>query len=435
MTRNVLILGAAGRDFHNFLVFYKNNPNYHVVGFTATQIPGIDNKRFPASLAGGKYPTGIPIYPEKELEDIVRKHHVDECSFAYSDVSHQYVMNKASEVQAAGATFVLLGPQDTMIKSKKPVISVCAVRTGSGKSQTSRSIVEYYLKKGEKIVAIRHPMPYGDLAKQAVQRFEHYDDFEKHDCTIEEREEYERYIEKGMVIFAGVDYQAILEEAEKEADIILWDGGNNDWSFYTPDLNIVVADPHRAGHELSYYPGETNFRMADVLIINKIDSASKEQVEIVEKNARKVNPHVHIIKAKSDLSFSNPELVRGKKVLVVEDGPTTTHGGMPFGAGTVAAKKLGCILVDPRPHAVGSIQKIFEKFPHLKEILPAMGYGTKQVRELEQTINDTPCDAVVSGTPINLKKLLNVNKPIFDVAYELDAESVQKLCAFLAKVR
>ncbi|MFH0955481.1 MAG: cyclic 2,3-diphosphoglycerate synthase [Candidatus Micrarchaeota archaeon] len=425
--RNVLILGAAGRDFHNFLVYYKNNPNYNVVGFTATQIPGIDDKKFPSELSGKNYPDGIPIFSEKELSTLIPKLKVDECVFAYSDVSHEFVMHMASQVEAAGASFTLLGPNDTMIKSTKPVISVCAVRTGCGKSQVSQKIVEYFSKKGKKIVAIRHPMPYGDLAKQAVQRFAKYEDFDKHKCTIEEREEYERYVEKGLVIYAGVDYAGILKEAEKEADIILWDGGNNDMPFYKSNLQIVVADPHRNGHELLYHPGETNFRMADIIIINKVDSASLEQVLTVEENAKKVNPKAAIIKSQSVVSVEKPEQLKGKKVLVVEDGPTTTHGGMPFGAGMIMAKKLGCIPVDCHPYAVGSIKETFQKFSHLKNILPAMGYSNQQVHELEETINKTPCDAVLSGTPFNLKKLLKVNKPVFDVHYTIDPESAQQL--------
>jgi predicted GTPase len=433
--RYVLILGAAGRDFHNFLVFYKSNPFYRVAGFTATQIPGIDHKTFPAELAGPSYPNGIPIFPENELEKLVPKLNVDECALSYSDLSHETVMHIASRVQAIGASFTLLGPKDTMLKSRKPVISVCAVRTGSGKSQTSRAIVDFFLKKGIRIVAVRHPMPYGNLAKQAVQRFATYADFEKHECTIEEREEYERYIEKGMIIYAGVDYEAILRQAEKEADIILWDGGNNDFSFYKPDLQIVVADPHRAGHELLYYPGETNFRMADILIINKTDSASPQNVQIVEENCKKVNPKAVIIKAKSVLSYSHPELARGKKVLVIEDGPTTTHGGMPFGAGTVAAQQLNAQPIDPKLFAVGSIKKTFEKFPHLQKILPAMGYSPEQIRELEQTINNTPCEAVISGTPINIQKLLKVNKPVIDIFYELDENSQKQLFSQLSKIK
>lgn len=433
--RRVLILGAAGRDFHNFLVYYKKNPYYHVVGFTAAQIPGIANRRFPAKLAGRFYPSGIPIFLEEKLSPLIQKHRIDECIFSYSDVSHEFVMHMASRVQAAGASFRLLGPNDTMLKSKKPVVSVCAVRTGSGKSQTSRKIAEFFLRKHLRVVAIRHPMPYGDLARESVQRFAKYADFEKHHCTIEEREEYERYVEKEITVYAGVDYEKILRKAEQEADVILWDGGNNDFSFYKPDLQIVVADPHRPGHELSYFPGETNFRMADIIIINKVDSAPKKQVEIVEQNARKVNPKAKIIKAKSVVSIQNSELVKNKKVLVVEDGPTTTHGGMAFGAGTVAAKKLNCRIVSAKKFAVGSIRNIFEKFPHLQNILPAMGYSPRQIRELEQTINRTPCDAVISGTPINLKKLLNVNKPVFDVYYELDSNSTHQLESFLSKLK
>lgn len=433
--RNVLILGAAGRDFHNFLAFYKKNPYYHVVGFTATQIPGIEQRKFPAHLAGRRYPRGIPIFPEHQLEKLIQKLRVQDCVFSYSDVPHEYVMHLASRCQAAGASFRLLGPNDTMLKSKKPVVSVCAVRTGSGKSQTSRKIAEYFLEKGVRVVAIRHPMPYGNLERQRVERFASYKDFAKYNCTIEEREEYERYIEKGIVVYAGVDYEAILRRAEKEADIILWDGGNNDFSFYKPDLQIVVTDPHRAGHELLYYPGETNFRMADILIINKVDSASPKNVKIIEANAATFNPKALIIKAKSILSYSNPDLVAGKRVLVVEDGPTTTHGGMAFGAGTVVAQRLHCKIVNPKPFAVGSIKKVFEKFPHLKNILPAMGYSRQQILELEQTINRTPCQAVISGTPINLRKLVKVKKPVLDVYYELDPVSSKRLFSLLSKLK
>ncbi len=435
MPKNVLILGAAGRDFHNFLAYYKKRADCRVVGFTATQIPGIANRKFPAKLAGKKYSKGIPIFAEQDLEKLIKKFRVNECSFAYSDVSHEYVMHLASRCQAAGASFVLLGPNDTMLFSSKPVISVCAVRTGSGKSQVSRKIAELLKLQGQRVVAIRHPMPYGNLERQRVERFASYKDFAKYNCTIEEREEYERYIEKGIVVYAGVDYEAILRRAEKEADIILWDGGNNDFSFYKPDLQIVVTDPHRAGHELLYYPGETNFRMADILIINKVDSASPKNVKTIEANAAQFNPKALIIKAKSILSYSNPDLVAVKRVLVVEDGPTTTHGGMPFGAGTIAAKRLKCRIVNPKPFAVGSIKKVFEKFPHLKNILPAMGYSRQQIAELEQTINRTPCDAVISGTPINLRKLVKVKKPLLDVYYELDESSSKCLFSLLSKIK
>lgn len=431
--KKILILGAAGRDFHNFLAYYKKRIDCRVVGFTATQIPGIANRKFPAKLAGKKYPSGIPIFAEQHLEKLIQKLKVDECSFAYSDVSHEYVMHLASRCQAAGASFVLLGPNDTMLKSKKPVLSVCAVRTGSGKSQVSRKLAEYFNSKGIRMVAIRHPMPYGNLERQAVERFAKYSDFKKFRCTIEEREEYERYVELGIVVYAGVDYEKILWRAEKEADVILWDGGNNDFSFYHSDFKIVIADPHRAGHELAYYPGETNFRMADVIVINKCDSASKKNIELIEQHAKMANPKAKIIRAKSDLFVKREELLRNKRVLVVEDGPTTTHGGMGFGAGYLMAKRLGCKIMNPKVRAVGSIKKIFQKFSHLKFVLPAMGYSKQQIRELEQTINRTPCDAVVSGTPINLGRLLKVKKPLFDVHYEMDNQSAKKLEALLKK--
>lgn len=431
MTRNVLILGAAGRDFHNYLTYYKNNPSFHVKCFTATQIPGIENKTFPSVLAGKKYPHGIPILSENRLEQWIQKFRIDECAFSYSDVSHEYVMHLASRVQAAGASFVLLGPNETQLKSKKPVISVCAVRTGSGKSQTTRAIAEYFLSCGKRIVVIRHPMPYGNLAKQAVQRFSKYADFEKNGCTIEEREEYEKYVEKGIIVYAGVDYAAILKKAEQEADIILWDGGNNDFSFYKPDFSIVVADPHRSGHELQYYPGETNFRSADLILINKCDSATEAQIRTIEQNAKQTNPRAKILRAKSELSVENASLAKGKKALVIEDGPTTTHGGMAFGAGFLMARKLGCTIVSPRLFAVGTIQKTFEKFPHLQKILPAMGYNAKQLHELEQTIDRVPCEVVISGTPIDLKKLIAVPKPVFSVRYELDRKTQQKIFSLL----
>lgn len=431
--RNILILGAAGRDFHNFLVRYKNDKNCRVVGFTATQIPGIGNKPFPAVLAGKNYPKGIRIYPEEKLEELIAKLKVDECVFSYSDVSHEYVMHLASRALACGASFSLLGPKDTMLKSKKPVISVCAVRTGSGKSQTSRALCELFARIGVKVAVVRHPMPYKDLARQAVQRFSSYNDFGKADCTIEEREEYERYVEEGIAVYAGVDYEKILRRAEAEADLILWDGGNNDFAFFKPDLQIVVADPHRAGHELLYHPGEANFRMADIILINKTDSAPRRNVKLVEKNAKKVNPKAKIIRAKSVISVQDSEKVGGKSVIVVEDGPTTTHGGMAFGAGTLAAKRLGCKIIDPKPFAVGSIRKAFQKFPHLKMILPAMGYSKRQISELERTINRAKCSAVMDGTPINLKKLLKVNKPVFDARYELDDSSRKKIFEIIGK--
>lgn len=416
----VIIMGAGGRDFHNFNVVYRNNPNYKVVAFTATQIPNIAGRKYPKELAGKLYPTGIPIYDEKELPELIKKFKADVCVLAYSDLSDEYVMHRASVVNAAGADFEFLGPKKTMLKSKKPVISVTAVRTGSGKSQISRKICEIMLKRGYKIVAIRHPMPYDpDLRIQVCERFETYKDLKKYKCTIEEHEEYEPYIERGMIVYAGVDYEKILRAAEKEADVILWDGGNNDFSFYKPDLNIVVADPHRAGHEISYYPGEINVRMADVIIINKENTAKKESIELVRKNVKEINPNAVIVDANSPFTVEKPELIKGTRVLVVEDGPTVTHGGMSYGAGYFAAKKLNAKIIEPKLYAVGSIKKVFEKFPQLKEILPAMGYGTKQIKELEETINNAKCDVVVSGTPINLNKILKSNKPIVRVRYEL----------------
>jgi len=419
--KKVFIMGAAGRDFHNFNTYFRDNPNFQVMAFTASQIPDIDGRKYPSSLAGKLYPDGIPIYAEEELEALIKKHGATKVYFSYSDVSHEYVMHKASQVQAAGASFVLLGPVDTMVKSKKPVVSVCAVRTGSGKSQTSRKAALILKKKGRRVAVVRHPMPYGDLAKQRVQRFATYEDMAKHECTIEEREEYEPHVKHGIIVYAGVDYEAILREAEKEADVILWDGGNNDVPFYTPDLEIVVVDPHRAGHELLYYPGETNFRRADVLIINKLDTAAKENVEKVIENIKAVNPAATVIRAKSPISVQNGGEITGKRVLVIEDGPTVTHGGMAFGAGIVAASKYGAAeVVDPRPFAVGSIKKTFEKYRHLDKVLPAMGYGESQVKELAETINGIDCDLIISGTPIDLNRLIKTRRPMLPVGYELE---------------
>lgn len=430
----VIIMGAAGRDFHNFNVFFRHNPDYKVVAFTAYQIPNISDRKYPPELAGELYPNGVPIYPEEDLLKLIKKYNIDQVVFSYSDVSHEYVMHRASIVNAAGAGFVLLGAKQTMIKSKKPVISVCAVRTGSGKSQVSRKVVRYLRNKGLKAAAIRHPMPYGVLVRQAVQRFADYKDFIKYNCTIEEREEYEPYIEQGLVVFAGVDYEKILRLAEKEADIIIWDGGNNDTSFYTPDLHIVVVDPHRPGHELKYYPGETNFRMADVLVVNKINTAESKNIKTVMENIRKVNPQAAVIKSNSVISADNANLIKDKRVLVVEDGPTVTHGGMSYGAGFLAAKKYKAkAIINPRSFAVGSIKKIFEAFPHLKNVLPAMGYGKEQVKELEQTINKSDCEAVVVGTPINLAKLLKVNKPMVRVTYDIEEIGHPKLDDILEK--
>lgn len=419
--KKVIIMGAAGRDFHNFNVFFRDNRDYKVVAFTATQIPDIEGRKYPAALAGKLYPKGIPIYSEADLTELIKAFRVDEVHFAYSDVSHEYVMNKASQVLAAGANFVLLGPDDTMIKSRKPVVSVCAVRTGSGKSQTTRKVALTLKAKGRRVVVIRHPMPYGDLVKQAVQRFATYEDLDRHECTIEEREEYEPHIDNGIVVYAGVDYGAILKQAEKEADVILWDGGNNDFSFYRSDLEIVVVDPHRAGHELSYHPGETNFRRADVYVVNKVDTADPEKVQQVLNNIKKINPSAKVIKANSPIFVEDGSQITGKKVLVIEDGPTLTHGGMRYGAGIVAAQKYQAAeIIDPRPFAVGSIKKTFEKYNHLDKVLPAMGYGDKQMKELAATIDRISCDLVVSATPIDLNRVIKVNKPLLRVRYELE---------------
>ncbi|MCE4607952.1 MAG: cyclic 2,3-diphosphoglycerate synthase [Caldisphaeraceae archaeon] len=417
---SVIIMGAAGRDFHNFNVFFRDNPNYKVVAFTATQIPDISGRRYPPELAGKLYPKGIPIYDEKDLPKLIKKYKVDICVLAYSDLLYDYVMHRASIVNASGADFMLMGTGSTMVKSKKPVIAVTAVRTGCGKSQTSRKIVEILKKKGVRAVAIRHPMPYGDLSKMVVQRFASYKDMDKADCTIEEREEYEPYIDNDLVVYAGVDYEKILKSAEAEADLILWDGGNNDFSFYKADLYITVVDPLRPGHEVSYYPGEVNVRLADIVIINKENSATREQIKTVEENVRRVNPKAKIIHANSKLILDGNTRLKGKRVIVVEDGPTTTHGGMGFGAGYVAAKRAGCRIVDPRQYAVGSIKKTFEKYNHLKEVLPAMGYSKNQIKELERTINKADCDLVISGTPIDLRRVLKVNKQIVRVRYDLE---------------
>ncbi len=437
-TKNVLIMGAAGRDFHNFNVFFRDNADYNVVAFTATQIPNIDGRVYPAELAGKLYPNGIKIYEECKLEELIKEFKVDEVVFAYSDVPFNYVMTKASIVNAAGISFRLLGGKETMVKSTKPVIAVLAVRTGCGKSQTSRKLVKLLTAAGKKVVAIRHPMPYGDLVAQKVQRFATLEDLKLHKCTIEEIEEYEPHIALGGIIYAGVDYEAILREAEKEADIILWDGGNNDMSFYEADVTFTVVDPHRPGHEMCYYPGNTSMRMADAVVINKIDSASPENILTVRRNVQAVNPKAIIIEAASPIVVDNPEIIRGKRVLVVEDGPTLTHGEMKFGAGTVAAEKLGASeLVDPRPYTVGTITETFIKYPKIGVLLPAMGYGDDQMRDLEETINNTDCDSVVIGTPIDLGRILKINKPSTRVNYELQEigndtlESVLKLKGIL----
>jgi predicted GTPase len=419
--KNIIIMGAAGRDFHNFNVYFRDNENFQVQAFTAAQIPDIEDRKYPSQLAGRLYPAGIPIYAEKDLKHLIKDMNVHEVCFSYSDVPHEYVMHKASEVQAAGASFNLLGPQESMIEAHVPVLSVCAVRTGCGKSQTTRRITQILKDKGRRVIVIRHPMPYGDLNKQKVQRFETYEDMIEQECTIEEMEEYEPHIQNGIVVYAGVDYGSVLEEAEKEAEIILWDGGNNDTPFYHAQLEIVVVDPHRPGHELSYYPGETNFRRADVLIINKMDTAKKENIEKVTENIRQHNPTAAVVRAKSPITVSEGSLIEGKKVLVVEDGPTLTHGGMAYGAGIVAAEKYGAAeIINPRPFAVGSLKETFQKHPHLDRVLPAMGYGKGQVSELTQTIEGVECDLVISATPINLGRLIKTNKKILRVTYELE---------------
>ncbi len=417
---NVLIMGAAGRDFHNFNVVYRNDDTVNVVAFTATQIPDIEGRIYPPELAGPLYPEGIKIYDEADLETLITDLDVNEVVFSYSDIAHEDVMHKASRVIATGAHFKLLGSKQTMVKSTKPVIGIGAVRTGCGKSQTTRKVAEILKAAGKKVAAIRHPMPYGDLAKQKVQRFASLDDLVKHECTIEEMEEYEPHINSGTIIYAGVDYEAILREAEKEADVILWDGGNNDMSFYETDLYIVVVDPHRPGHELAYYPGETNLLMADVVVINKIDSADAEDIDEVRWNVREANPAARIIEAASPITVENPELIYGKKALVVEDGPTLTHGEMQYGAGMVAAEKYGAAdVVDPRPFTVGTITQTFEKYPDIGELLPAMGYGGQQVKDLEETIARTDCEVVIIGTPIDLRRVVDIKQPSVRVTYDL----------------
>ncbi|MGI6731663.1 MAG: cyclic 2,3-diphosphoglycerate synthase [Anaerovoracaceae bacterium] len=421
--KNIIIIGAAGRDFHNFNTYYRNNELYNVVAFTAAQIPDIDNRKYPAELAGELYPQGIPIYSQDKLPELIKELKVEECVFAYSDIKYNDVMSISAIVNAAGADFTLLGPKNTSLKSTKPVISVCAVRTGSGKSQTSRKIIELLMDSGLKVIAVRHPMPYGDLVAQRVQRFATVEDLKKHQCTIEEMEEYEPHVVRGNVIYAGVDYEDILRAAETDpdgCDVILWDGGNNDFSFYEADLSVTVVDPHRPGHELSYYPGEVSLRVADVAVINKIDSAKPEAIATVEKNIEMVNPTAKIIKAESEITVDNPDVIKGKRVLVVEDGPTLTHGEMKMGAGTVAAERFGAKeLVDPRPYTVGKLKDTFNIYPNIGTLLPAMGYGEQQLKDLEETINNTECDAVIIGTPIDLTRIININKPSTRVHYEL----------------
>ena len=421
MTRErVIIMGAAGRDFHNFNVVFRNDPRYEVVAFTATQIPNIEGRQYPPELAGPLYPDGIPIVPEDDLERLIQEQAVDTVVFAYSDVSHEYVMHRASRALAAGADFLLLGPERTMLKAAKPVIAVCAARTGSGKSQTTRYVSDLLRQMGYRVAVIRHPMPYGNLNEQVAQRFATYEDLDRYHCTIEEREEYEPHLDRGNVVFAGVDYGRILEMAQEEADVILWDGGNNDLPFYRPDLHIVVVDPLRAGHEMRYHPGEANVRMADVIVINKVDSASADAVRQVRENVRRLNPNATVVEAASPIFVEDPQAIRGKRVLVIEDGPTLTHGEMPYGAGVVAAQKFGAReLVDPRPYAVGSIQATFQKYPHIGPLLPAMGYGKKQIAELEATINATPCDLVLVATPIDIRRVAAIQHPTDRVRYEL----------------
>ncbi len=419
MIEKVIIMGAAGRDFHNFNIYFRDNPRYKVVAITATQIPDIEGRLYPPELSGKLYPDGVPIYEEDKLSDLIEEHKVDLVAFSYSDVSHNEVMHKASVVMAGGADFMLIGATYTMIRSQKPVVTVCAVRTGCGKSQTTRQVCKILRDEGKKVVAIRHPMPYGDLTKQVVQRFSSYEDFEKHNCTIEEREEYEPHVAQGTVVYAGVDYGQILKEAEKEADVIVWDGGNNDTPFFYPDVHIVLFDPHRAGHELLYYPGETNLNMADIAVINKVDSAESDKIDQVRKNIEEHAPKAEIILAESAVLVDDPNQIRGKRVLVVEDGPTLTHGEMKFGAGVVAAQRHGAAeIVDPRPFITGTIKETFESYPDIGAVLPAMGYGEVQTRDLEQTINNTDCDLVLFATPIDLPKLISINKPNLRVRYE-----------------
>jgi len=435
LVRKVIIMGAAGRDFHDFNVYWRDNPDYEVVCFTATQIPDIEGRTYPPTLSGPRYPKGIPIYAEEELPELIRKHDVDLCTLAYSDLPHEAVMHKASLVMACGANFHLLGYRATMLASRKPVIAICAVRTGCGKSQTARAVVKILKSLGKKVAAIRHPMPYGRLAKQVCQRFAKLEDLDRHKCTIEEREEYEPHIVAGNIVFAGIDYAKILAEAEKGADVILWDGGNNDMPFYKPNLFITVTDPHRPGHELRYYPGETNLRMADAIIINKMATAEQAGIDTVLANINAANPTATVIECNSPLTVADAGAIQGKRVLCVEDGPTVTHGEMPYGAAFVAAKEHGAAeLIDPRPLAVGSIKATFEKYPHCQQVLPAMGYGDEQIQELEDTINAADCDTVIIGTPIDLGRLLKINKPAVRVTYELEERNPGQLEAAVRKV-
>ncbi|MFC2076992.1 cyclic 2,3-diphosphoglycerate synthase [candidate division KSB1 bacterium] len=434
MVERVIIMGAAGRDFHNFNVYFKDNRRYRVVAFTATQIPDIEGRRYPPELAGSLYPEGIPIFTEDSLVDMIREHRIELVAFSYSDVPHTAVMHKASQVMAEGADFLLIGATYTMLRSRKPVVAVCAVRTGCGKSQTTRKVCAILEAQGKRVVVVRHPMAYGDLRRQAVQRFSTYEDFERQKCTIEEREEFEPLVEKGITVFAGVSYAQILKEAEREGEIIVWDGGNNDTPFYHPDVHIVLFDPHRAGHELLYYPGETNMLMADIAVINKVDTALPHKVDEVRANIEKHAPKAEIVLAQSPVTVDRPELIKGKRVLVVEDGPTLTHGGMPFGAGKIAAEKYGASeIIDPRPFAVGSLKEVYRDLPHIGTVVPAMGYSKAQVSELERTINSADCDLVLFATPIHLPRILNLNHPSLRVRYEYEDQGSPTLEEALLK--
>ena len=432
--KRVIIMGAAGRDFHNFNTYYRDRPEYEVVAFTATQIPNIEGRLYPPVLAGPLYPRGIPIYPEEQLPELIRRYQADEVVLAYSDISHEYVMHRASLVLAAGADFRLMGPRHTMLRSTKPVISVCAVRTGCGKSQTTRRVTQILGEAGKKTVVVRHPMPYGNLEEQVWQRFATYQDLDRYRCTIEEREEYEPHLDRGIVVYAGVDYGEILRRAEEEAEVIVWDGGNNDLPFFQPKLHIVVADPHRPGHEVAYHPGEANLRLADVVIINKVDTANPAGVDVVRQNVHRLNPSAVVIEANSPVIPEEPERIRGRRVLVVEDGPTLTHGEMSYGAGVVAARRYGAEeIVDPRPYVTRSIAETFQRYPHIGTVLPAMGYGEKQIRDLEETINTVDCDLVLIATPIDLGRLLKINKPFVRVRYELEELSRPGLAEVIAQ--
>lgn len=440
MVRRALIMGAAGRDFHNFNTFFRENKGYKVVAFTAAQISeldtgaGVEKRVYPQELAGPMYPKGIKIYPEEQLEERIREMKVDEVFFSYSDVSAGYLHDEAARAQAAGASFVLLGPNDTMIQPKKPLISICASRTGSGKSPTSRWLIRTLKATGYRVVVIRHPMPYGDLVKQRLQRFETVEDLDRHECTVEEREDYEPHIEMGAIVYSGVDYQDIINAAEKEADVVVWDGGNNDFPFYVPSKHIVIVDPHRVGHELSYYPGETNVRMADIVIVSKVNTADPENVKKIKENVRRINPTAKIIESNMVITAEDEDKLTGKKVLVIEDGPTLTHGEMKYGAATIKAEEKGAIIVDPRPYAKGTIKDVYDLWPHLGKILPAVGYSDKQINELEDSINATPCDMVLMGTPTDLRRYINVDKPVLRVKYEYEEIEPGTLIGLLEEV-